>query len=143
MQYEVTPHMSYVVGFMKRTKSDSFYHKIILCSIIYNFVCILTSWPLKCVLMNQNVLNIIWPSSIHKYQPCHSASNVNMIFTTKLKKFGHEKCQGTCSYKHTPKFVSLDNKVTVYLSFGDYCRTTEKWCQLFNTRWRHFSVAPH
>ena len=34
--------------------------------------------------------------------------------TVSLKKnWDMEKCQGICSYKRAPTFVSLDNKVTV------------------------------
>ena len=33
--------------------------------------------------------------------------------TVRLKKIGHIKCQGICSYKRAPNFFSLDNKVTV------------------------------
>ena len=61
-------------------------------------------------------------------QPHILCSKVNYsIFLNKhticLKQnWAMEKCQGTCTYKRTPKSVSVDNKITAFhisVSFGD------------------------
>ena len=63
------------------------------------------------------------------------------ILTVHLKK-NMEQCQEICSL-HTKICFSRQqsNCLTLVVSFGDWHKTTEKWCQLFNTRWQHFSCS--
>ena len=38
---------------------------------------------------------------------------ISVQHTAHFKNWAMKKCQGICSYKHIPQFISLDNKVTV------------------------------
>ena len=60
---------------------------------------------------------------IHSTVSRNTSEHINCILPNKqtvcLKKnWAMEKCQGICSYKHTLKIFSVNNKVMV-VSFGD------------------------